>query len=62
MELIHWFDHLFDKVNLIVGEIVLRVELAVNVWNALAPVDVAVVFIILNRYEFKFISNDVLSN
>jgi hypothetical protein len=62
MELIHRFDHLLDKVNLIVGEIVLRVELAVDVWNALAPVDVAVVFIILNRYEFKFIPNDVLSN
>ena len=46
MELIHRFDHLLDKVNLIVGEIVLRVELAVDVWNALAPVDVAVVFII----------------
>ena len=62
MELIHRFDHLLDKVNLIVGEIVLRVELAVDVWNALAPVDVAVVFIILNRYEFKFIPNDVLRN
>ena len=62
MELIHRLDHLLDKGNLIVGEIVLRVELAVDVRNALAPVDVAVIFIILNRYEFKFISNDVLSN
>ena len=62
MELIHRFDHLLDKVNLIVGEIVLGIELAVDVWNALAPVDVGVVFIILNRYEFKFIPNDVLSN
>ena len=62
MELIHRFDHLLDKVYLIVGEIVLGIELAVDVWNALAPVDVAVVFIILNRYEFKFIPNAVMSN
>ena len=62
MELIHRLDHLFDKGNFIVGEIVLSIELAVDVWNALAPIDVAVVFIILNRYEFKFIPNDVLSN
>ena len=42
MELIHRFDHLLDKGNFIVGEIVLSIELAVDVWNALAPVDVAV--------------------
>lgn len=42
MELIHRFDHLLDKVNLIVGEIVLGIELAVDVWNILAPVNVAV--------------------
>ena len=42
MELIHWLDHLLDKGNLIVGEIVLRVELTVDVRNALTPVDVTV--------------------
>ena len=62
MELIHRLDHLFDKGNLIVGEIVLGVELTVDVGNALGPVDVAAFFIILNRYEFKFISNDILCN
>lgn len=62
MELIHRLDHLFDKGNLIVGEIVLGVELTVDVGNALSPVDVAAFFIILNWYEFKFISNDILCN
>ena len=53
MELIHRFDHLLDKVNLIVGEIVLGIELAVDVWNALAPVDVAVRREVLERDKLK---------
>ena len=53
MELIHRFDHLLDKVNLIVGEIVLRVELAVDIRNALGPVDVAVRREVLERDKLK---------
>ena len=38
--LIHWLDHLLDKVTLIFVQLVLSIELFVYVGNALIPVDV----------------------